>query len=460
MRLDRLTIFSHLWAIAGVAEAARWMWDEVPWNWVLLPTSLALFAFPGSVACLVIFAITQIGFHALVPHMPWNHGLFMALMNGAILASVARVYTRTSRGDDRPATREAIVDHFAPTLRLSLIFLYGWAFVHKLNWDFLDPKCSCAGYLLPFLNTKYGVLPTGVAMTQLGIWSTLIVESAVPVLLCFRRTIGLAMVLGTAFHLFLSQFGGLFGFAAVMYAVYFLFLPPSFTDDLANRMEDVLTRLYLRRFRSWLSPMLALAIPTTGLLLRAVHGSSALDTGLWWWNAWVLLVVGCFARPLELAIRAPAAVPLTPVWRPLWAVPVVVLVNGACPYLGLKTETSWSMYSNLRTEVRPNHLFMPEWLKVASYQDDLVEIVETSHPALQGYRQPGPLMTFFEFRRTCSQTTEDFRVVYRRNGVECVLELVNGVSTDPTVTRPHGWLMDNLLRFRPVDATGPATCRH
>ena len=69
-----------------------------------------------------------------------------------------------------------------------------------------------------------------------SIWATLFVELSVPVLLCFRRTVYGGLAIGTAFHLFLSQFGGLHGFAAMLFAIYFLFLPRAFTADVAARL--------------------------------------------------------------------------------------------------------------------------------------------------------------------------------------------------------------------------------
>jgi hypothetical protein len=467
VRLDRLTVFSHLWGIAAMTEAARWMWNDVPrWmgsdtpsHWVLWPTSLALFAFPRSIVCLVAWALTQIGFHSLTPHTPWNHGLFITLMNAAILASVSRVYWRARR-HGVAASREEICDHFAPVLRLGLILLYAFACFHKLNRDYLDPQVSCAGQVLTWLDTRYVSLPTGPWLTTVGIWSSLFAEGAVAVLLCFRRTIGLGLVIGIGFHLFLSQFGGLYGFAAAMYAVYYLFLPATFTDELAVRREEILRRLHLDRVQAWISPGLVIAILTSGLVLNVVLGVSALGVGLLWWDAWVIVVAGCFIREFVRALRTTPQTTLVPPWRPMWAIPLLVGFIGFSPYLGLKTETSWSMYSNLRTEAPSNHLLMPGSLKVAGYQDDLVEIVETSLPELKRYRDDNLAMTFFEFRRLSSRTTADFRVVYKRNGSVHVLESANGVSSDPLVTRPHGWLTERLLAFRPVEATGRTRCRH
>jgi hypothetical protein len=141
-------------------------------------------------------------------------------------------------------------------------------------------------------------------------------------------------------------------------------------------------------------------------------------------------------------------------------VPILVVYNGFCPYLGLKTESSWGMYSNLRTEIRPNHVFMPAWLQVAGYQQDLVEILETSLPNLQRYQREGLLLNFAEFRRISRAAAGDFTVTYERGGTVRHLQSTNGTSNDASVTTSPGWLTETLLIFRPIDSQGPMKCRH
>ena len=141
-------------------------------------------------------------------------------------------------------------------------------------------------------------------------------------------------------------------------------------------------------------------------------------------------------------------------------IPLVVLLNGLSPYVGLKTETSWAMYSNLRTEVRPNHLIVPASAKVFGYQDDLVEIVVSSLPALEEYARSKAQLTFFEFQRLCGSATRDFTVSYRRNDASGTLALVDGVASDPAMCHEPAWLVGKLLHFRPVDTGAHATCRH
>jgi hypothetical protein len=167
-----------------------------------------------------------------------------------------------------------------------------------------------------------------------------------------------------------------------------------------------------------------------------------------------------FGRQLAGIWKVPAAFTLRPRWAPLGVIPLVVALNGLSPYVGLKTETSWAMYSNLRTEVHPNHFLVPVSAKVFGYQDDLVEILDTSLPALAEYVGGDVRLTFFEFRRMCSAATGDFDVSYRRHGEDRTLEIVAGVASDPAVCRAHPWLLGKLLRFRPVDTGAQARCRH
>ena len=454
MRIDRLTVFDHLWAIAGFCEWARWQWSKTEWSWVLLVGSLALAVFPNSVVGLAAFAAMQIAFTAFAADQPWNHGLFMALLNVAILASIARCAfdaRRAASPTSRAVDRDRLVDTFAPVLRLCLVALYLCTFFHKLNADFLDPDVSCVGWLLESLDRSYRILPLGRWLVVLGIWSTLLVELTVPVLLCFRRTVPLALAMGVAFHLFLSQFGGLHGFAAMLFAVYFLFLPRTFTAREADRFAA------LRPIG--LAPI-AGALLIAGWLLGRLFSVSLVYRGLLIWDLWLLWVVVVFGPALFRVARMPGDVALRPRWAPLWVIPVVVALNGMAPYVGLKTETSWAMYSNLRTEVRPNHLIVPASAKLFGYQDDLVEILDSTLPALQGYVGSDVRLTFFELGRLCRTTSDDFSVSYRRNGEDHTLSVVGGVTSDPAACHAHSWLADALLRFRPVDVGSHATCRH
>jgi len=104
------------------------------------------------------------------------------------------------------------------------------------------------------------------------------------------------------------------------------------------------------------------------------------------------------ANPLQYAVAAvpPPAEALGCEWgaappvfgSTLRQVGVVTLVlaalNGACPYLGLKTQSTWSLFSNLHVEGGvSNHLLLPASLQPFGYASDCVTVTRTNVPALK-----------------------------------------------------------------------------
>jgi len=164
---------------------------------------------------------------------------------------------------------------------------------------------------------------------------------------------------------------------------------------------------------------------------------------------------------LRAAPSTPAVAPAVAPFRWLHAMLALVLLNGASQYLGLKTETTFTMYSNLRTEAEPrNHFFMPVW-PLTHYTADLVEIVETDNAELQEYIDEKLRMTYFEFHRFASGPADDYRVRYRRNGAEPQeFSKHDGVASDAELARPIPILLAKLLFFRPVSLEECVPCLH
>jgi hypothetical protein len=135
-----------------------------------------------------------------------------------------------------------------------------------------------------------------------------------------------------------------------------------------------------------------------------------------------------------------------------------MLLNGLAPYLGLKTEAAFSMYSNLRTEGPYwNHLLLPSWLRLAGYQSDLVSIEASTAPELRRYREQGEQLVGLEFerlvRRLCQGQREPVAIEYTRNGER--RSVTDACETPPRTAHRATWA-DRLLVFRPVTAA----CRH
>jgi hypothetical protein len=144
-------------------------------------------------------------------------------------------------------------------------------------------------------------------------------------------------------------------------------------------------------------------------------------TGRWIW----LALYGSLGPALALAIGF-GGIRFAPVpagwWRrpALALAPVLVFLNGLSPYLGLKTEHSWAMFSNLQTEGGHwNHLFMPQSMQVFSFQDDLVRVVRSSDPYLAGDPRRDIRLVAFEMRRYL-EDHPDVAITYEVRGeVRC-----------------------------------------
>ena len=137
------------------------------------------------------------------------------------------------------------------------------------------------------------------------------------------------------------------------------------------------------------------------------------------------------------------------------AFPALLLLNGLCPYVGLKTETSFAMFSNLRTEGDlGNHLFLSNVPRVAAFQNDLVELIDSSDPRLARLAETPLRMIFFELHAYLHHRPE-LRVRYRQAGR---IVDVRRVGDDPIFSQPPNALQRKLLAFRPVDPRG--FCQH
>jgi hypothetical protein len=134
------------------------------------------------------------------------------------------------------------------------------------------------------------------------------------------------------------------------------------------------------------------------------------------------------------------------------------MLNGAAPYLGLKTESSLAMYSNLRTEGdATNHLLIRRTLRWWDYQQKLVRIVRSSHPGLQRIAADNLHMTWFEFRDFMYRN-QDISVVYvNPDGQRIEVQRAGDL---PDFRRPTPAFQRRLLFFRSPDMQDRPMCLH
>jgi hypothetical protein len=466
---DALRIFTFMWAVAVLFHQASYnLWVQEPSDWLLTVAALFTVLRPSSLARLTGLLVAQVW--ATWEKMPEisNHWLlaFVMALTMLLALAVAKVRARSGAID-----RAQVYLDIAPALRLQMVMLYAWAAFHKLNRDYFDPQVSCAAVMANAVASQLPFVPNAAWAQPVAIAGSILVESAIPLFFCVRRLRWIALLVGAGFHIFLvlSPYPSnrVYNFSALLLALYFLFAP----FDLARRLDELWAAWNAQH--SWLFPRIKQAAAWGGAALVFVLGGGTVfrAQSVVWHRLLVGVPVGVFllyacvlVAALVLALRGcerrlHAFRRLFAV--PLWLLPACLLVflNGLSPYVGLKTETSFAMYSNLRTEGgATNHFVIRRPWRLAGFQEDLVTFVQARNSKLRSYAENGYGLTWFEFRHMAA-THDRLVVTYRRQGGP--ERSIQTAADDPELAagRWPPW-MRKLLWFRPVKLEGPVECLH
>jgi Vitamin K-dependent gamma-carboxylase len=423
--------------------------------WVLLrPSSLTRF--------LVLVAAQLVVFADDLPHVV-NHWLVLAVTNLVVVAYIA--WAAIGRRE-WPIRTGALYQSLAPILRLELILVYLFAALAKMNEGFFDELNSCALVLSRDLFAGAFTPPGLETVGPVLMIATIVIELGLAVTLVIPRTRVPAIFVGLGFHAMLAVSGHA-AFSGFAIAFYCLFLP----DDMPERLLRVrdryapLAALSARAAR-WSRLPAAGAIVVGACAAAVAVGALVVPRDDWRQVADVLVILAFLAFTLAvagllaLALRDPAPLRWRPgmfrVAHPLLAVaPLVVLANGFSPYLGLKTENSFTMYSNLRTEgTYWNHWFMPQSMQVFDMQDRPVRVIASSEERLQRTAADGKLMTRFAFESHASRHPDD-SVTYVMDGQ---MREVTRIGSDPLLAGGPSAVLDKVLWFRDIPIAQGSFC--
>ncbi|MBU9762377.1 hypothetical protein FR943_00700 [Mycobacterium sp. TNTM28] len=434
----------------------------------VLAACLPAVIFPGSMvaAGLVIAAgatVAALNLPAAANHLVLSLLVALALGTAALWAVAVR-----SRGT---GFAERWLDAGRGPVGLVLLVVYLFTVFDKLNTDYFTPATSCGGELLSqliWLNGLGDVVP-GPAVGQFVAVATVVIEAAILVLLAVPRLRYHGVLLGVAFHSILAL-ASFYDFATVVFAVYVLLVPTeAFTGPGSTTAPR---RLGLTGFAAH-------------VLLSVVSSTADSPTspvGLPWHTLLVLtwfVAVGPYMyallRSYRVALRAGIG---SPAWnlRPvLLAVPLLAMLNGLTPYLGLKTVANYSMFSNLRTEEGTTNHLLPgvTALEVAGYQRDTVAVMGLEFPEHAGdttalpyqarwmSEDPPVRIPWLELRRAVlgwqGAGIDGIRIAYLHDGPPRVTD---DAIADPVLSAPLPWWQRHLLAFRAVDSGwGPGACR-
>ncbi len=315
-----------------------------------------------------------------------------------------------------------------PVTYIKATFLIGYlaAAVSKLNSDFFDPDKSCSvsmmyNALAPF-GVQNGSLPHSVEAAQPYFITSM--EFLIPLLLLMTRTRWIGIIVIISFHIGISfsPRSTALDFCLVLFTIVYLFLPLSATEQLYS---------LAKRFRNWL-PFNLSDHKTTIFVLFSFIITMALwsKKGTVLGNPnWLMLAPMVFAMGLTLILLSifhrkaflarTEEIIKTKTYRIAQIACVVLiviqLVNISSPYLGGRSQSVFTMYSNLQTEgMTTNHFFLPR-LAIETKQDDLVKVFQSSNSQVQRYSRDGRLMTWHELTRHLS-ADPTASIHYERNG--------------------------------------------
>jgi hypothetical protein len=432
--------FTRLWGIALVAHVvANWAQPDIPRpvGWANLAVGLLGLVLALRPGRLLLLAASALVLTSVVLEMPvtGNHWLLAGLVSAAILVT-----------GGQPAT-------LFPAARTILLVFYAFAAFAKLNTGFFDPTVSCAVFYSNQWLDGFGFDPmTADSVGAAGaIWGSVLIESAVPILLILRRLRSWGVVVGTLFHTVISfdLNQHFFDFTSVLLPLFFLFAPTVMVQRIDQSCAGVpawARRLVAAGFLVPGGAMVAAAVlpltSSTAVLVTAVPFLLWIPFGIW--LGIVTLKSLSAGERLNWSIKPLAAV-----------VVAVTFLNGVTPYTEIKTAYGFNMYANLLTAAgESNHLVVRATVPLRRGYEDPVAIIDSSDEGLLGYKAAGYLIAYPEFRRYLVAHPE-VSVTYTRAEV---LYSIPRAGDDAALSAPVP-LWWRYFPLRAIDTHRPPRCQ-
>ncbi|MEI7992638.1 MAG: hypothetical protein WCH93_09435, partial [Actinomycetota bacterium] len=330
-------------------RAASW------WGLAIGVLAVALIARPDSLVALA-------GLGVAVPVLAWfeapvmgNHWLVVTLISVAFLLTlvIGVVRSRSMRGN--------LVDvetALMPVARAVFFVFYTCTTLSKINRAFLNPVVSCATFFTDETARSLGWKSLDTAASPF--WgraiaiAVIVIELSVVALLIVRRTRVLGVFVAVLFHGVIGLDGAhsFADFSALVYALLLLFLPADFFVAVIDRFAKF-AQVVGRIVRLICVAVLVLVLVLQGLTLSNTWAHAMVDVRNVIWRLFSLgaaLVMGWYLlRRSGIGVDPSERASVLPTARWVLVIPVIALLNGVTPYVGVKTAYSWNMYSNLVT---------------------------------------------------------------------------------------------------------------
>ncbi|WP_179344059.1 hypothetical protein [Winogradskyella ursingii] len=467
--IDIFKCFSIFWCISTLVHQliwSEWFTDSVPLAWLITLCCLTYLITATKYIVLFVIAVilSALWYFSRQPLIV-NH-LFYETIISILMASVIIVHlVKKQLLKSSISLSNYFAENAIPLLRTSLIILYFFAVLHKLNYSYFNTDISCGAVLFENMLHNLKLMNIGfiedfysnnqIALANFSIYFSLIAELVIPILLLIKRTRTIGVLVGMIFHfvLALEGLGAIVSFTAMMFTYLMLFS----SDRLISRAIVV-----LKSYRKYV--IVGFILSVIAIIISSLFFSDRIfnmTVGLIW-IIYSVIVIAFYLWNIKLNYNK-IELKLSSKHLVYWMFPILVFLNGFSPYLGLKTTTSFSMFSNLVTENgKNNHFFIPDDLQLFDYQKQVVIIKSTNIDNLQPkdeWNKAEPYnYLLFEFVRRINKTKSGY-VNFEVNGESYYVEKNQGNVVKSNIDLNQNSFMLKVLMFRSLYTNNISYCR-
>jgi hypothetical protein len=465
---DGLVVFAAMWGFAtmlSIGDRTRALGFEHGTligisQWTIMFIALAVIARPRFTLLLGALAGCMAVQYLYRMPVSSNNQTMAFFMNISILTVLGvEIVKHRSLHVDRTIAYERL----RVIARALLATMYFYGIYHKINSDFLDPNVSCAVALYEPLTRPLG-LDQSLVGRYGAIAATFVLEGIAIVCLYWRRYFWIGLVLGLGFHYVIpiSGYSWYMDFSALVLALYMLSVPREVSAGFYSSVVALLRKLPLPSPGYSAALLLLLLLGISALVVFQIADAyPPRAKKLLWHSSWLLIwaVVGggmmvLITRAALLALpysEAPRA--RQPLW--LFIFPGILSLQSLSPYLGLKTESSIAMFSNLHTEGgQTNHLVFNPPPYVANYQSELVKVVDSSEYWVAQLARGNDYMVLHQVGAWLKDNPGDW-ITFNYRG-----RRYEQVRAHSFPFPQPSFLERKLLIFKPVDMDRPKVCTH
>ena len=334
--------------------------------------------------------------------------------------------------------------------KLILVTMYFYGIYHKLNLDFLNTDVSCAVALYKPLASYVGLENNQVGHL-FAVYITFVVEGVaiLGLLITKYRTLGLAV--GIPFHIAIGFTGYAFymDFSTIVLAMYAL----SVNNESLNRFNTWLKEILRSHWKINLISKIRQFAALGFLIFVLIHNRKFSAEEF-------MPIFALYSIPLylflTLFVKNEKGEHSLSKSGLIYIIPFIYFINGSSPYIGLKTESSIAMYSNLHVEARQtNHLIHGVIPGFWNYSEEVITIVSSEYKIFR----PGENLVRYEFdKRLSRHPNVDIEV---RSNFDNLIQKISPSNDNWVNTYTEApWFIKKFLVFKPVDFNRPKVCTH